>query len=66
MISKTATRRAPEPPIRRFLKPIWVNLRLRKLLCWLPGPVLQWIRYFVYYGKSLHWRTRAASRSISW
>lgn len=53
MISEAAARRAPEPRIRRFLKPIWVNLRLRKLLFWLPGPALQWLRYFVYYGKSL-------------
>lgn len=51
--SVVAATRAPEPRIRRFTKPLWVTLRLRKLLCWLPGPALQWLRYFVYYGKSL-------------
>lgn len=53
MHSDAASRRAPEPRIRRFTKPLWVNLRLRKLLSWLPGPALQWLRYFVYYGRSL-------------
>jgi hypothetical protein len=46
-------RRGREPAIRRFTKPIWVGLRLRMLLWWLPGPLLQWIRYLLYYGKAL-------------
>lgn len=46
-------RRAGEPALRRWTKPIWVTLRLRMLLFWLPGPILQWLRYLVYYGKSL-------------
>lgn len=42
-----------EPGIRRFTKPIWVGLRLRMVLYWLPGPLLQWLRHLVYYGRVL-------------
>lgn len=47
------TRLGREPAVRRFTKPLWVGLRIRMLLWWLPGPVLQWLRYLVYYGKLL-------------
>ncbi len=46
-------RRGREPALRRFTKPIWVGLRLRMILWWLPGPALQWLRYLVYYGRAL-------------
>jgi hypothetical protein len=52
-VSIDPTRRGREPTLRRFTKPIWVGLRLRMLLFWLPGPLLQWIRYLVYYGRFL-------------
>lgn len=47
------SRRGYEPALRRFTKPVWVGLRLRMILYWLPGPVLQWIRYLLYYGRLL-------------
>lgn len=47
------TRLGREPALRRITKPIWVGLRLRMLVWWLPGPMLQWLRYLVYYGKLL-------------
>ncbi|HWA15139.1 MAG TPA: ATP-grasp fold amidoligase family protein [Gemmatimonadales bacterium] len=53
MSSVAAERRAPEPRIRRYTRPLWVSLRLRMLLSWLPGPALQWLRYLLYYGKRL-------------
>jgi hypothetical protein len=46
-------RRGGKPGLSRFTRPVWVTLRLRMLLYWLPGPVLQWIRYLLYYGKLL-------------
>lgn len=41
------------PKFRRYTKRVWVTWRLRILLSWLPGPAMQWLRSWVYFGKPL-------------
>lgn len=42
------------PAIRRLTRRPWVTWRLRMLFSWLlPGPLLQWLRYLIYFGKPL-------------
>jgi hypothetical protein len=41
------------PKFRRYTKRVWVTWRLRIALSWLPGPALQWLRSWVYFGRPL-------------